>query len=109
LKHSGVFVGRRKDRGEQGSLFGEIGRRSRTRGPVASKVEKTASGGAEKWRMPAPTGSTVASLRLLWMKRLTPAQVAEVEAEIAALPRMLSNLGFGPVLLEKSSVRRKRD
>lgn len=102
-------MGKEKDPGQQGSLFGEIERRGRERRQVEKKVPEAAAGGDDKWRMPAANGSTVASLRLLWMKRLTPAQVSQVEAEIAALPRMLTNLGFGKVVLEKSSVRRKRN
>lgn len=102
-------MGKESNRGQQGSLFGEIERRSRERRPVEKKAAKVTGTSDERWRMPATNGSTVASLRLLWMKRLTPAQVSQVEAEIAALPRMLTNLGFGKVVLEKSSVRRKRN
>lgn len=95
------------DRGQQGTLFGEIGRRSRAKRPQ-KKAANAPSTRDDKWRMPETNGSTIASVRLLWMKRLTPAQVSQVEAEIAALPRMLTNLGFGAVVLERFSVRRKR-
>ncbi len=97
---------------QQGNLFGEVDRRSRER--PRQKKETAAAKGKEgtapkqTWSMPDRGGSTVASIRLLWAKRLTPAQVAQVEAEIAALPRMLTNLGFGRVLLERASVRRKK-
>jgi hypothetical protein len=96
------------ERGSQGTLFGEIGRRSRAARAQKKRPEQTTSTSADKWRMPESKGSTIASVRLLWMKRLTPAQVSQVEAEIAALPRMLTNLGFGSVVLERSSIRRKR-
>jgi hypothetical protein len=95
----------------QGNLFGEVDRRSRER----RTAKKSAKGGTndgvaanQKWRMPQPGGSTVAAVRLLWTKRLTPAQIGQVQSEIAALPRMLTNLGFGKVLLERVSIRRKK-
>src|SRR5512139_3485562 len=59
-----------------------------------------------RWRMPALEGKTVAEIRLRWSKRLTPAQVARVEAELGALPKILSKLGFGPVVVERTFVRR---
>jgi hypothetical protein len=98
---------------QQGNLFGEVDRRSRERQrqkkePAPAKESRDGTAGKQNWSMPDPRGSTVASLRLLWPKRLTPAQIAQVEAEIAALPRMLTNLGFGRVLLERASVRRKK-
>lgn len=103
---------------QQGNLFGEVDRRSRERRPKKPKPVKATgaketgtketTAGSKKWSMPASGGSTVASLRLLWAKRLTPAQLAQVEAEIVALPRMLTNLGFGAVLLERLSIRRKK-
>jgi hypothetical protein len=101
---------KRAERGQQGSLFGEVERRSRNRPAPKAKAKTRAVTEAkdEKWRMPAAGGSTVASIRLLWTKRLTPAQVAQVEAELAALPRMLTNLGFGAVVLEHAFVRRKK-
>jgi hypothetical protein len=104
---------KRIERGQQGSLFGEIDRRSRER----ARPKKRASGpdtaakprpSEDKWRMPDGGGSTVASVRLSWAKRLSPAQVAQVEAELGALPRMLTNLGFGAVRLEHAFVRRKK-
>jgi hypothetical protein len=97
---------------QQGNLFGEVDRRSRERRPQKKSAKPVATtdkaSGKQGWRMPESGGSTVASIRLLWTKRLTPAQIGQVEAEIAALPRMLTNLGFGAVLLERSSVRRKK-
>lgn len=96
------------ERGRQGLLFGEIEWRSREHRPRREKRPAPAKGGT-RWRMPEPAGgSTVALVRLLWMKRLTPAQISQVEAEIAALPRLLTNLGFGTVVLVRSWVRRKR-
>ncbi len=58
--------------------------------------------------MPALEGKTVAEIRLRWPKRLTPAQVARVEAELGSLPKALSKLGFGPVVVERTFVRRRR-
>jgi hypothetical protein len=63
---------------------------------------------SRKWRMPERDGRTVAEIRVRWTKRLTPAQVARVEAELAALPRELSKLGFGAVQVERVFVRRRR-
>lgn len=105
-------MGKRGGSEQQGNLFGEVDRRSREgrtrkKSPKASAA-RDATDRAQTWRMPKSTGSTVASVRLLWTKRLTPAQVAQVEAELAALPRMLTNLGFGTVLLERASIRRKK-
>src|SRR5215831_4356122 len=64
--------------------------------------------GERKWRMPAVEGRTVAEIRVRWQKRLTPAQVARVEAELSALPKHLSKLGFGAVQVERVFVRRRK-
>lgn len=69
---------------------------------------KTRSDTARKWHMPELEGRTVAEIRLRWTKRLTPAQVARVEAELSALPKALSRLGFGTVQVERAFVRRRR-
>ncbi len=58
--------------------------------------------------MPEVQGKTIAEIRVRWSKRLTPAQVARVEAEISALPKMLGKLGFGVVHVERVFVRRRR-
>jgi hypothetical protein len=63
---------------------------------------------ARKWTMPVAAGRTVAEIRLRWTKRLTPAQVARVEAELGALPQALTKLGFGPVQVERTFVRRRK-
>jgi hypothetical protein len=106
-------VAKRSEREKQGNLFGEIDRRSRERRSKAASpkpaIPKEKKPDSPSWRMPARGGSTVAALRLSWTKRLTPAQVSQVEAELAALPRMLTGLGFGAVLLERCSVRRRKD
>jgi len=60
------------------------------------------------WRMPEVHGRTVAEIRLRWQKRLTPVQVARVEAEISALPGTLSKLGYGRVEVEHAFVRRRK-
>ena len=87
----------------QASLFdGLAGRKSGTPSP------KTRSDTTRKWRMPELEGRTVAEIRLRWTKRLTPAQVARVEAELSALPKALSKLGFGTVQVERAFVRRRR-
>ena len=101
------------EREQQGNLFGEVDRRSRERPRAKKRAPKAAATSQpkskdEKWRMPPARGSTIASIRLMWTKRLSPAQVAQVEAEIAALPRMLTNLGFGAVVLEHAFVRRNK-
>ena len=51
---------------------------------------------------------SVAEVRLRWAKRLTPAQVSRVEAELQSLPVRLKRLGFGAVSVERSFVRRRR-
>lgn len=61
-----------------------------------------------KWTMPAMEGRTVAEIRLRWTKRLTPAQVARVEAELSTLPQVLTKLGFGTVQVERAFVRRRK-
>ncbi len=94
--------------GVQGALFGEVEQRSLAR-PAPKRRPPRAEGEAEsKWQMAEPEGVTVAEIRLRWSRRLTPAQVALIEAELAALPRLLGKLGFGPVLTEHSFVRRRR-
>ena len=88
---------------EQASLFDAPPSRR-----AAAPPPKPRSDGARKWHMPALEGRTVAEIRLRWTKRLTPAQVARVEAELSALPRALSKLGFGTVQVERVFVRRRR-
>ena len=114
----------------QGSLFGSTDTRRGQRDATAAKVAsakvasakvalaKTASvrvtgrdtGGPpqRRWHMPQLEGKTVAEIRLRWPKRLTPAQVARVEAELGTLPRVLTKLGFGTVVVERTFVRRRR-
>ena len=58
--------------------------------------------------MPVSEGRTVAEIRLRWTKRLTPAQVARVEAELSGLPQVLTKLGFGAVQVERAFVRRRK-
>jgi hypothetical protein len=60
------------------------------------------------WKMPAASGKTVAEIRLRWTKRLSPAQVARVEAELSRLPASLTKLGFGAVQVERAFVRRRK-
>lgn len=107
-------MAKKKVLGEQQTLFGEvemrslkIGKRKRSAQPKATSEEATPAERRE-WNMPAPSGSTIAEVRLRWNKRLTPAQVARVEAELGALPRLLGNLGFGTVLVERAFVRRRQ-
>lgn len=83
---------------EQGSLFGA---------KASSPVESGADG--DRWKMPESGGTTVAEIRLRWSKRLTPAQVGKVEAELHRLPLILSKLKFGPVEVERAFVRRRKD
>ena len=86
---------------EQGSLFEPAGSRRSERRP-ADEQDK-------RWKMPATGGATVAEIRVRWSKRLTPAQVAKVEAELHRLPPILSKLGFGTVEVERVFVRRRKD
>jgi hypothetical protein len=88
---------------EQASLFDAPAPRK-----AATTPAKPRSDGARKWHMPEREGRTVAEIRLRWTKRLTPAQVARVEAELSALPKILSKLGFGTVQVERAFVRRRR-
>jgi hypothetical protein len=109
----------------QGSLFGSIDAGSSQRDTAPGRVapakvapakaapargtrREAAAPPQRRWRMPELEGKTVAEIRLRWPKRLTPAQVARVEAELGALPKALTKLGFGPVAVERAFVRRRR-
>jgi hypothetical protein len=108
----------------QGSLFGATEpRRSQcdatpvkaapvkaapARAAPAKAAARDAGAPQRRWRMPELEGKTIAEIRLRWPKRLTPAQVARVEAELGALPKALTKLGFGLVAVERSFVRRRR-
>jgi hypothetical protein len=98
----------------QGSLFGgtDTPRSQRDAAPAKAAPAKAAGRDAgasqRRWRMPQLEGKTVAAIRLRWPKRLTPAQVARIEAELGALPKALIKLGFGPVVVERTFVRRRR-
>jgi len=92
----------------QGSLFGGTEPRRRQRDATPAKaVGRDAGAPQRRWRMPELEGKTVAEIRLRWPKRLTPAQVARVEAELGALPKALTKLGFGTVVVERTFVRRR--
>ena len=95
---------------EQGSRFGgtEPRRTAREAVPVKAGAVKESPSAPRKWRMPELEGKTVAEIRLRWPKRLTPAQVARVEAELSVLPKALTKLGFGTVVVERAFVRRRR-
>ena len=94
---------------EQAELFGGIVESQAATRPQRSPARAgDAQGAASRWRMPELEGATVAEVRLRWSKRLTPAQKARVEAEIEALPKLLEGLGYGPVEMERSFVRRRR-
>lgn len=96
---------------EQGSLFDAVQVRRTIREPVAARAPQAPKDGAStprQWQMPALEGKTVAEIRLRWPKRLTPAQVARVEAELGALPKQMSKLGFGTVVVERVFVRRRK-
>jgi hypothetical protein len=91
----------------QASLFDGVvaPKKEPRRVDAAAVTSRTAT---RKWSMPEKDGRTVAEIRLRWPKRLTPAQVARVEAELSALPRVLTKLGFGTVQVERAFVRRRR-
>ncbi len=89
---------RKSDIEGQGSLF--AAEPARPRPPRDDKA-----GG---WRMPELHGSTVAAIRVRWGKRLTPGQVARVEAMLGDLPNRLSKLGYGKVDVERIFVRRRK-
>ncbi len=88
---------------EQASLF-----EPRSPTPRPRPAPKAAPAQARKWTMPVVEGRTVAEIRLRWTKRLTPAQVARVEAELGVLPQVLTKLGFGTVQVEHAFVRRRK-
>ncbi len=93
----------------QGSLFGASdGRRAAPNSGRAKPKQPEAAAAPRRWRMPALEGKTVAEVRLRWPKRLTPAQVARVEAELGTLPTAMTKLGFGTVVVERSFVRRRK-
>ena len=94
---------RRQPLQDQPSLFDGLAPRK-----SGTTLAKARSDTARKWRMPELEGLTVAEIRLRWTKRLTPAQVARVEAELSALPKALAKLGFGTVQVERVFVRRRR-
>lgn len=90
----------------QGSLFeAEPPKPEPVRTEARKRAGETRAG---KWTMPEVQGSTVAEIRLLWSRRLTPGQAARVEAELAALPTALAKLGFGKVKVERAFVRRRK-
>lgn len=95
---------------QQPELFGAVVLRSiEMPAPRRRKAAATDETVADrKWKMPEQEGSTVAEVRLRWRKRLTPSQVGRVEAELGALPKLLEKLGFGPVVVERAFVRRRR-
>lgn len=93
----------------QGSLFGGgDAHRAQRETAVAKTAAREVAPAPRRWRMPALEGKTVAEIRLRWSKRLTPAQVARVEAELGSLPKTLTKLGFGTVVVERTFVRRRR-
>src|SRR5512140_3400226 len=94
----------------QASLFDAPPRDARTKAAAKAAVPAARAAGpqARKWTMPVVEGRTVAEIRLRWAKRLTPAQVARVEAELSALPQALTKLGYGPVQVERVFVRRRK-
>ncbi len=101
---------RRQTVQEQGSLFDRAQPGVAVRELVADKPTgaRPVTPAPRKWHMPEHEGKTVAEIRLRWPKRLTPAQVARVEAELGALPKALTKLGFGTVAVERTFVRRHR-
>lgn len=92
----------------QALLFDLAPRRPPPPARGAAAPAKSDAKQASRWRMPELQGRTVAEIRLRWSKRLTPAQVARVEAELNALPQALARLGFGTVQVERAFVRRRR-
>jgi len=92
---------KRVEPAEQGTLFG-----STSAGQAPPRAAQEAD---SRWKMPEAGGSTVAEIRLRWSKRLTPGQVAKVEAELNRLPLLLSKLKFGAVEVERAFVRRRKD
>ncbi|MBP1686442.1 MAG: hypothetical protein H6Q33_2585 [Deltaproteobacteria bacterium] len=101
---------RRQTVQEQGSLFDRADAEAAARELVPNKPSggRPVTPAPRKWRMPTLEGKTVAEIRVRWPKRLTPAQVARVEAELGALPKALTQLGFGTVAVERTFVRRHR-
>src|SRR5574340_1489754 len=103
-------MARRQQTGEgQGSLFDKAPPRRSTREPAAARSPVAVPAAPKRrWQMPAVEGKTVAEIRLRWPKRLTPAQVARVEAELGALPKLMTQLGLGTVVVERAFVRRRK-
>jgi len=92
----------------QGALFGDVISRNVDPGPRRKPADAKPTPGSARWQMPEMEGHTVAEVRLRWGKRLSPGQVARIETELGALPQLLEKLGYGPVELERSFVRRRR-
>ena len=97
---------KRSSADEQPSLFDIVPTRPSAIEATRTKVERP---GARQWQMPELQGRTIAEIRLRWTKRLTPAQVARVEAELSGLPKQLAKLGFGAVQVERVFVRRRKN
>jgi hypothetical protein len=76
--------------------------------PKSESVPSPPSVRPSRWTKPVVEGRTVAEIRLRWTKRLTPAQVGRVEAELGTLPQRLTKLGFGTVQVERTFVRRRK-
>jgi hypothetical protein len=93
---------------EQASLFADAERGAARQSARAKAPAKADHAAARQWKMPEREGRTVAEIRLRWPRRLTPAQVARVEAQLGALPQALTKLGFGTVQVERAFVRRRR-
>jgi hypothetical protein len=92
----------------QASLFDEKAPRKTRHEKVPGEGSLRPAFQSRKWVMPDAQGRTVAEIRLRWLKRLTPAQVARVEVELADMPRVLTKLGFGTVEVEHAFVRRRK-
>jgi hypothetical protein len=92
----------------QASLFDPVAKRASAPANARASGRPPAKLAARTWHMPELQGRTIAEIRLRWTKRLTPAQVARVEAELSAVPQALTQLGFGPVQVEHAFVRRRR-
>jgi hypothetical protein len=93
---------------EQPSLFEVLEPQRAPRQKDRGTTTRPAPAPKRAWRMPELQGHTVAEIRLRWPRRLAPAQVARVEVELSALPKQLTKLGFGTVVIERAFVRRRR-
>jgi hypothetical protein len=93
----------------QGVLFPGLGPEADRDDAAFVEAPRSKAAPHGRWRMPESHGRTVAQIRLRWPKRLSRAQVARVEQELAGVAQALTKLGFGRVVVDHLFVRRRKE